>query len=143
MSTTAASLLDWTQLGRIVAAALVGGTGVVVVFGLLLLSLSRSRTAAMRSTRYGLYAVSGLCGVLIVAVAAAGLYAMTRKPSSSPSPAPAPAGASASRDARSSPSDDDVSPAVSEPPAMATTDFSRRRPSASTETTVDGRPLAS
>jgi hypothetical protein len=96
MSTIATSLVDWTALWRIVLAALVGGTGVVVVFGLLLLCLSRSRTALRRRTRYGLYTVSGLCGVLIVAVAAAGLYAMTSKPSS-PSPAPGPAGASSPR----------------------------------------------
>jgi hypothetical protein len=96
MSTIATSLVNWTQLWRIVVAALVGGTGVVMVFGLLLLSRSRARTALRRSRRYGLYAVGGLCGVLILAVAAAGLYAMTSKPSSS-SPAPAPAGASGPR----------------------------------------------
>jgi hypothetical protein len=58
MSTAAAALINWNELWKIVIAALVGGTGVVIVFGLLLLGISR-----------------------VVAVAAVGIYAMTQKPS--------------------------------------------------------------
>ena len=54
----------------------------MIVFGLLLLGISRGRTATKPTTRYGLYTLSGLCGVLVVAVAAIGIYAMTQKPSS-------------------------------------------------------------
>jgi NADH:ubiquinone oxidoreductase subunit 6 (subunit J) len=82
MSTTATALINWSELWRIILTALVGGTGVVIVFGLLLLGISRANTAQKPTTRYGLYTLSGLCGLLVIAVAAAGIYAMTQKPSS-------------------------------------------------------------
>jgi NADH:ubiquinone oxidoreductase subunit 6 (subunit J) len=108
MSTTlAATLINWADLWKIVLAALVGGTGVVIVFGLLLLGVSRGKTATRTTTRYGLYTLSGVCGVLVVAVMAVGVYAMTQKPSSAkPKPKPraaaavASAGASRQRTAR-------------------------------------------
>lgn len=80
MSTIGTALINWNELWKIVLTALVGGTGVVIVFGLLLLGISRGKTATTHSSRYGLYAFSGLCGVLVVAVAAVGIYAMTQKP---------------------------------------------------------------
>ena len=70
MSPIATALINWHELWKIILAALVGGTGVVIVFGLLLLGISRGRTATKPTTRYGLYTLSGLCGVLVVAVAA-------------------------------------------------------------------------
>jgi hypothetical protein len=104
MSTTlAAALVNWSELWKIVLAALVGGTGVAIVFGLLLLGISRGKTAPKPTIRYGLYTLSGLCGVLVVAVMAVGVYAMTQKPSSAkPKPktaaaAVAPAGATRQR----------------------------------------------
>ena len=81
MSTIAAALINWNELWKIVIAALVGGTGVVIVFGLLLLGISRGKTATNPTTRYGLYTLSGLCGIAVIAVAAVGIYAMTQKPS--------------------------------------------------------------
>jgi hypothetical protein len=83
--TAATALINWGELWRIVVAALVGGSGVVLVFGLLLLGISRGRSATRRTARFGLYALSALCGVVVIAVAAVGVYAMTQKPSS---PAP-------------------------------------------------------
>jgi hypothetical protein len=82
MSPIATALINWHELWKIILAALVGGTGVVIVFGLLLLGISRGKTATNATTRYGLYIISGFCGVLVVAVAALGIYAMTQKPSS-------------------------------------------------------------
>lgn len=82
MSLLATGLINWSELWKIILTALVGGTGVVIVFGLLLLGISRGRTATKPATRYALYTLSGLCGVLVVAVAAVGIYAMTQKPSS-------------------------------------------------------------
>jgi hypothetical protein len=82
MSPIATALINWHELWRIILAALVGGTGVVIVFGLLLLGISRGKTATNPTTRLGLYMLSGLCGLLVVAVAAVGVYAMTQKPSS-------------------------------------------------------------
>ena len=90
MSPIATGLVNWSELWKIILTALVGGTGVVIVFGLLLLGISRGKTATRPTTRLGLYTLSGLCGVLVVAVAAVGVYAMTQKPSSAkPKPKPA------------------------------------------------------
>jgi hypothetical protein len=97
--TIATTLINWAELWRIVAAALVGGTGVVIVFGLLLLGLSRGKTATKTTTRYGLYTLSGLCGVFVVAVMAVGVYAMTQKPSAAKSK-PKPTAAAAIAPAR-------------------------------------------
>jgi uncharacterized membrane protein len=92
MSTIATALINWNELWEIILAALVGGTGVVIVFGLLLLGISRGKTTTNPAARHGLYTLSGLCGVLVVAVAALGIYAMTQKPSP-PKPKPKAAGA--------------------------------------------------
>ena len=81
MSTIATALINWNEVGKISLAALVAGTGVVIVFGALLLGISRGKTATRPFTRRGLYTLSGICGVLVVAVAAVGIYAMTQKPS--------------------------------------------------------------
>jgi hypothetical protein len=82
MSPIATALINWHELWKIILAALVGGTGVVIVFGLLLLGISRGRTATNAPARLGLYTLSGFGGLLVVAVAALGIYAMTQKPSS-------------------------------------------------------------
>jgi hypothetical protein len=81
VSIIASALINWRDLWKIIVAALVGGGGVVIVFGLLLLGISRGKTATRPIARYGLYTVSGLCALLVVGVAAVGIYAMTRKPS--------------------------------------------------------------
>ena len=83
MSTAVATtLVNWSELWKIILAALVGGTGVVIVFGLLLLGDLARPDRDETNRRYGLYTLSGLCGVFVVAVAAVGVYAMTQKPSS-------------------------------------------------------------
>ena len=81
MITIGTALIDWNALGKIILAALIGGTGVVIVFGFLLLGISRGRTASDPTTRHALFTLSGLCGVLVITVAAVGIYAMTQKPS--------------------------------------------------------------
>jgi len=94
MSTSATALINWNELGKIALTALVAGTGVVIVFGLLLLGISRGKTATRPFTRRGLYTLSAICGVLVIAVAVVGIYAMTQKPSSAP---PKPRAAAATR----------------------------------------------
>jgi hypothetical protein len=90
MGPIAAALVNWSELWKIILTALVGGTGVVIVFGLLLLGISRGKTATRPTTRYTLVTLSGLSGVLVVAVAAVGIYAMTQKRcSAKPKPKPA------------------------------------------------------
>jgi uncharacterized membrane protein len=80
--TVGAALINWSDLWRIVLAALVGGSGVVIVFGLVLIGISRGKRAGRPITRYGLYTLSGVCAALLVVVAAVGVYAMTQKRSS-------------------------------------------------------------
>lgn len=75
------ALVNWNALLKIILAALIGGTGLVIVFGFLLLGISRGRTANNPTERSALFTLSGVCGVLCVAVAAIGIYAMTQKPS--------------------------------------------------------------
>jgi hypothetical protein len=82
MSIFATALINWGELWRIILAALFAGTGVVIVFGLLLLGISRGKTATKLTARYGVHTLSGLCGVLVLAVAAVGIYAVTQKPAS-------------------------------------------------------------
>jgi NADH:ubiquinone oxidoreductase subunit 6 (subunit J) len=102
--TIATALINWNDLWKIILAAVVGGSGVVIVFGLMLLGISRGKTAARPATRYGLYTLSGVCGFIVVAVAAVGIFAMTQKPSSAkPKPkaaAVAPAGSTREPPAR-------------------------------------------
>jgi bacteriorhodopsin len=81
IATFATALVNWNALLKIMLAALIGGTGVVIVFGFLLLGISRGKTAKHATQRYALYTLSGVCGVLVVTVAAVGIYAMTQKPS--------------------------------------------------------------
>jgi NADH:ubiquinone oxidoreductase subunit 6 (subunit J) len=90
-STLATALVNWNALLKILLAALIGGTGVVIVFGFLLLGISRGKTAKRPIERYALFTLSGLCGVLVVAVAAIGIYAMTQKPSTAKPKPKAPA----------------------------------------------------
>jgi hypothetical protein len=82
MTTIGTGLVNWNELWKIILAAVVGGTGVVIVFAFLLLGISRGKIAARPTVRYGLYGLSCLCGALVVAVAVVGIYAMTQKPSS-------------------------------------------------------------
>jgi hypothetical protein len=80
MAAVATPLINWSALGKIVLAAVIGGIGVVFAFGLLLLCLSRARSATSSGRRYVLYALSGICGALCLAVVGIGIYAMVEKP---------------------------------------------------------------
>jgi len=82
MSVVASSLVDWSALGKICLAALVAGVGVVVVFGVLLLGLKHADAAKTSASRFGSYALSGLCGLACVGVFVVGIYAMAEKPAS-------------------------------------------------------------
>jgi hypothetical protein len=82
MAVAAGSPINWSALWKIAAAALIGGAGVVIVYALLLLFLRRARAARSPGARFGDYALAGLCGLFCVATVVIGIYAMTRKPSS-------------------------------------------------------------
>jgi hypothetical protein len=74
------ALINWNALWKIVLAAAVGGIGVVLTFGLLLLSLSRAQAATSSGRRLAYFAVSTVCGLVCLTVVAIGIYAMVEKP---------------------------------------------------------------
>jgi NhaP-type Na+/H+ or K+/H+ antiporter len=83
----AAPLVKWDDVLKILLAGLIGAVGVVVVYGFLLLAVSRARDSKNEATRIIDYAVAGVCGVLCVGAVAIGIVAITHKPKSSSSTA--------------------------------------------------------
>jgi hypothetical protein len=81
MTAFASSLIDWNALGHIVAAALVGGAGVVIALGLALLGVARARASGRVGIRLAHWAVVGVCGMFCLGAVAAGIYTMAEKPS--------------------------------------------------------------
>jgi hypothetical protein len=80
MSALASSLVDWSALWKIVVAALIGGTGVVIVFGLLLLALEHVQEDKAGGRRLLSGVLAAAAGVLVVGVIAVGIIAMVDKP---------------------------------------------------------------
>lgn len=75
--------VDWNALGKIVLAALIGGSGVVIAFGILLLAVQRARSTENSETvRLGSWALAGVCGAFVIGAAAIGIIAMIDKPAS-------------------------------------------------------------
>jgi NADH:ubiquinone oxidoreductase subunit 6 (subunit J) len=83
----ASSYINWSALWKIVLAALVGGAGVVIVFGFLLVGVKISNNAKGSGREWAGYALAGVCGLFCAAVIVAGIYAMVNKPKSK-KPAP-------------------------------------------------------
>jgi hypothetical protein len=78
-------IIDWTAIWKIVVVALIGGCGVVVVYGFLLLGVKYAglgddagKTHTETSKVIG-YAIAGVCAILVVGVIVLGIYAMTQK----------------------------------------------------------------
>jgi hypothetical protein len=90
---------------KICVAVLIAGTGVVVLFGIMLLGLKISQGPATHATqaagadgtqsaathgmpsggaRIGGFTLALVCGLLVAGVIVVGVYAMTQKPSSKP-----------------------------------------------------------
>jgi hypothetical protein len=78
-------IVDWSAILKIVIAALIGGTGIVIVYGFLLLGLKFAGVGAdAGDTKEGTsgvvgYALAGICAILVVGVIVLGIYAMTQK----------------------------------------------------------------
>ena len=78
-------IIDWTAIWKIVLVALIGGCGVVVVYGFLLLGVKYAGlgddTGATHSESSKVigYAIAGVCAILVVGVIVLGIYAMTQK----------------------------------------------------------------
>ena len=80
----ATTIVDTSALWKIVVAALVGGAGVVVAFGILLIGLDRAGRAPSSGARLANYALSGLAGLYCLGAVVIGIYAMAKKPASPP-----------------------------------------------------------
>jgi len=76
---TLASLINGSALWRIIVASFVGGAGVAIVFGVLLLGLSRGEAATGPTQRLGGYALSVVCAVFCIAAVVVGVYATVHK----------------------------------------------------------------
>jgi hypothetical protein len=77
-------IVDWSAILKIVIAALIGGGGVVVVYGFLLFGLKYagvgdSTSARSESSKAIGYALTAICAILVVGVIVLGIYAMTQK----------------------------------------------------------------
>ena len=89
MFVLASPIVEWSAMWKICLVALAAGAGVVVMFGFLLLGLKfanrRSSDGTLSSgSRVGGFALSLVCGLVCIGVIAVGIYAMTKKPSSTP-----------------------------------------------------------
>jgi len=84
MTLIASEFINWSALWRIVLAALIGGAGVVIVFGFLLLGVKFANNAKSSGGEWAGYALAGVCGLICVAAIVLGIYAMAKKPSSKP-----------------------------------------------------------
>jgi hypothetical protein len=84
MTVIASEFVNWTALWKIALAALVGGAGVVVVFGFLLVGVKIANNAKGSGGEWAGYALAGVCGLICVAVIVIGIYAMAKKPPSKP-----------------------------------------------------------
>jgi hypothetical protein len=79
-------IVDWSAILKIVIAALIGGGGIVIVYGFLLLGLKFAgigdpgQTHTERSKMTG-YTLAALCGIIVIAVIVLGIYAIVQKPS--------------------------------------------------------------
>jgi nitrate reductase NapE component len=77
-------LIDGSALWKIIVVALIGGCGIVIVYGFLLLGIKYATTAdssgtqSERSKLIG-YALAAICGLAVLAVIVLGVYAMTKK----------------------------------------------------------------
>ena len=80
MLVLAAPYIDWNALWKIALASLIGGAGVVIVFGFLLLGVKIANNAKSGGREWAGYALSGACGLFCLAVVGAGLYAILNKP---------------------------------------------------------------
>jgi hypothetical protein len=79
-------IIDWSAIGKIVIAALVGGCGIVIVYGFLLLGLKfagvgDSTQTQGESTKLTGYALAAVCGLVVLGVVTLGIYAIIQKPS--------------------------------------------------------------
>ena len=77
-------IIDGSALWKIILVALIGGCGIVVVYGFLLLGIKYATLTdaeGHHTERHKLigYALSGICGLAVIGAIVLGIYAMTQK----------------------------------------------------------------
>lgn len=79
-------IVDWSAILKIVIASLIGGAGIVIVYGFLLLGLKfatgsddPNATGVASGPKAVGYALAAICAILVVGVIVLGIYAMTQK----------------------------------------------------------------
>jgi hypothetical protein len=73
-------IVVWSAIWKIVVAALIGGAGVAVVFGLIPLGLENAqKPGASGATKALNYSVVGVAGAFCIFAVVVGVYAMTQK----------------------------------------------------------------
>jgi len=82
MAVLASEFINWSALWKIILAALVGGVGVVVVFGFLLLGVKIASNAKSGGREWAGYVLAGVCGLICAGAIVVGIYAMAEKPAS-------------------------------------------------------------
>jgi hypothetical protein len=87
MIVLATPLVMWDDVLKILLAGLIGAVGVVVLYGFLLLAVSRARSSTSEGVRILDYVIAGVCGTLCIAAVVIGIYAMVNKPKPSSSKA--------------------------------------------------------
>jgi hypothetical protein len=82
MAVFASTWVNWSALWKIFAVSMLGGVGVVLVFGILLFGVKFARNAKTGGREWAGYVLSGVCAVICVGAFAVGIYAMAEKPAS-------------------------------------------------------------
>ena len=82
MTLIATPLVNWSAIWKICLAALIGGSGVVIVFGFLLLGLKWATDAKSEGAKLGGYSLAAICAVFCTGAVVIGVIAMADKPSS-------------------------------------------------------------
>ena len=78
-------IIDWSAILKICIAALIGGCGIVIVYGFLLLGVryaglgDDSGQTHTESSKVIGYALAAVCAILVIGVIVIGIYAMTQK----------------------------------------------------------------
>jgi hypothetical protein len=79
------AIVNWSAILKIVIAALIGGCGIVIVYGFLLLGLKYAGIGSDATKSEGAkvtgYALGAICAILVVGVVVLGIYAIIQKPS--------------------------------------------------------------
>jgi hypothetical protein len=79
MLSFADAIVDTSALWKIIVASFAGGAGVAIVFGILVLGVSRAQATENGGARALNYGIAVLAGLFCIAAVVLGIHAMTTK----------------------------------------------------------------